>query len=42
MNLKKLQLAGASNGWACAGRITFVALCFILGNVITVRMLGVA
>ena len=42
MNLKKLQLAGAANGWACAGRITFVALAFILGNVITVRMLGVA
>ena len=42
INLKKLQLAGAANGWACAGRITFVALAFILGNAITVRMLGVA
>ena len=40
-NLKNWNIAGASNGWACAGRVTFVGLSFILGNVITVRMLEV-
>ena len=40
-NLRNWNIAGASNGWACAGRVTFVGLAFILGNIITVRMLEI-
>ena len=40
-NLRNWNIAGASNGWACAGRVTFVGLSFILGNIITVRMLEI-
>ena len=34
--LRKLFWAGGTNGWSNAGRITFVALSFTLGNIITV------
>ena len=39
--LRKLFWAGGTNGWSNAGRITFVALSFTLGNIITVKQLGV-
>ena len=40
-NLRKVFWAGGSAAWAASGRVTFVALSFSLGNIITVNMLGV-
>ena len=39
--LRKLVWAGGSAAWAASGRVTFVALSFTLGNIITTNMLGV-
>ena len=40
-NLKNLKLAGAAVGWAYSPGSTFIGLSFILGNVITVKILEV-